>query len=154
MTLYSVPTGPVALSASATKHLWLLASPASTGKPIKLTKVHLGFDGSTAVPSIRWQLYRVVTLGSPAGTTTVPTKYSDVALPTAQTTALTALSTAPTSFEVLEESYITPFGGSLVMDYPQGREPYGAASGSRLGFCVITPSGVTCNAISAVVFDE
>lgn len=155
MALFSVSSGIVALSASTTKHLWLLNSPATTGKPLKPTKLHLGFDGSSALPSIRWQLYRVTTLGSPAGTTGTIVKYSDPTNPnTPPTTALVALTTGPTAIEVLEENYLTPFGGTLIMDFPDGKEPFGIASGQRMGFCVVVPAGVTCNTISSVVFNE
>jgi hypothetical protein len=154
VSLFDVPTGPIALTASTTKHLWLLASPATTGKPIKLTKFHLGFDGASAVPSIRWQIYRVTTIGTPVGTTATPVKYGDSGLLAALTTALTNLSTPPTAYEVLEENYLTPFGGTLIMDFPDGKEPHTAANGQRLGCALIIPAGVACNTLSTVVFNE
>lgn len=156
MALLGCSSGAIALSASTTKHMWLLSSPATTGKIIKPTKIHLGFDGSSALPSIRWQLYRVTTLGSPAGTTGTIVKYGEAATSanTPVTTALVNLTTGPTAFEILEENYLTPFGGTLIMDFPDGKEPWGPASGNRLGFCVIVPSGVAVNGLSSVVFNE
>ena len=155
MALCSLVAGSIALSASTTKHLWLLNSPATTGRAIKPTRLHLGFDGSAAVPSITWQLYRVTTLGSPVGSTGTIVKYGDPTNPnTPPTTALINLTTPPTAFEILEENFLTPFGGTMIIDFPDGKEPMGVASGQRMGLLVIVPAGVACNTRSTIVFNE
>lgn len=151
--LYSVQTGSVALSASATKSMWLL-DPVTN--PIIICELGISFDGSAAATAVRVDLYVVTTLGSPAGTTGTLVKWSDQSLPSATTTALTALSAEPTTVSILASWFLTPAGGLLDIQYPLNREPgtAAAATTNRLGLRCVTPSAVSPNAVSYVVLSE
>jgi hypothetical protein len=148
---YSVKTGAVALSASATKSLILL-NPVTY--PTDLYELGISFDGSAAATGVAVELYRVTTIGSPAGTTGTVVKVEPGSAPTTAATALTALSAEPTTVEVLQEWYVTPFGGLFVVQFPLGREPRGIATDKRLGIRAITPTGVTPNCRAYFVWEE
>lgn len=150
-SLYSVKTGSVACTSAATKSLWLL-NPATDG--FELTRIGIGFDGSAAAQGIGVELYIVTTIGSPAGTSFTPSKYSDPNQAASSVTALVNLSAEPTAVTVLEEWPVTPFGGLLVIDNPLGREAKAAAAGARIGLRYTTASGVTPNYRSYALFEE
>jgi hypothetical protein len=78
-------------------------------------------------------LYVATSLGSPAGTTGTINKYSDPNAASADTTALTILTTEPTTVVVYEDWFLQPYGGVLVVDFPLGREFMGSAAGNRIG---------------------
>jgi hypothetical protein len=152
-SLYSIATGSIALSASATKSLWLL-DPVTNG--FSITEIGVSFDGSAAATAVRIDLYQVSSIGSPAGTTATVNKFVDTNIGAATTTGLTALSAEPTTVAVLQNWFLTPFSGLLEIQYPLGREP-GAGAGlttNRLGLRAVTPSGVTPNVVSHVVWQE
>lgn len=150
-SLYSVKTGSVACTTASTKSMWLL-NPATDGE--KLSRFGVSFDGSAAAQGIGVELYIVVTIGSAAGTSFTPTKYSDPNSAAATLTALINLSVEPTTVTVLEEFMVTPFGGLLVIDNPLGREAMAAAAGARWGLRYTTASGVTPNYRSYCLFEE
>jgi hypothetical protein len=150
MALYSVQTGAVALSASATKSMWLL-NPADD--KVKIVEVTVSMDGSAAATAPRVDLYRVTTLGSPAGTTGTLVKV-DPADAAGETTAVTALTTEPTAVEIIDSFYLPQSAGPIKIQYPFGREPVAAAAGSRIGLRIVTPAAVTPNAISSVIIEE
>jgi len=152
MTLYSVKTGSVALTASSTKSLWLL-NPVSDF--FLVAEVSASMDASATAAGVGFELYRTTTVGTPAGSSYTPVKVNrqgDAAAAT--TTALTALTTEPTAVEIICEWFLQPFGGLIVLQYPLGREPMGAAAGNRVGLRYITPAGVTPNCRSYAYFDE
>lgn len=152
MTTYGTRTGSVALTASATKSLWLL-NPATD--LFVIAQMGISFDASATSAGVGIELYRTTTLGSPAGTTAVFSKIQpvgDAASPT--TTGLTALSVEPTTVEVLADWFIQPFGGALDLQYPLGREPMAAAGGGRIGLRYVTPASVTPNCRAYVWFNE
>lgn len=152
MALYGTRTGSVALTASATKSLWLL-SPA--GDFFVIAQMAVSFDASAASAGVGIELYRTTTVGSPAGTTATFTKVNrvgDAATPT--TTGLTALSTEPTAVEVLADWFIQPFGGLFDVQYPLQREPLASAAGQRFGLRYVTPAAVTPNCRAYVWLDE
>jgi hypothetical protein len=152
VALYSTRSGLVTLSASATKSLWLL-------NPVTdffvIAQMSVSFKTSAASDTVAVELYRVTTIGTPAGTTATFTKInrvSDAAAPT--TTGLTSLTTEPTAVEVLADWEIQPFGGLVDMQYPLMREPISAAAGARIGLRVTTPAATTPGVRSYVWFDE
>ena len=152
-SLYSIATGSVALSASATKSLWLL-DPVTNG--FSIVEFGISFDGSAAATAIRVDLYQVSTIGSPAGTTATVNKWTDTNIGAATTTGLTALTAEPTTVAVLANWFVTPFSGLLEIQYPLGRE-VGAGAGlttNRLGLRAVTPSGVSPNCVSHVIWQE
>jgi hypothetical protein len=149
---YTVQTGSVALSASATKSLWLIA-PATVD--FVLTEFGISFDASTASTAIRVDLYRTTTLGSPAGTTgtLVPSNNPDGHA--ALSTALTALSAEPTTVQIIKSWFVQPTGGLLVMQHPLGREPAATVTNAgRLGLRAVTPAAVSPNCVAYAEWEE
>jgi hypothetical protein len=156
MAQYSMSTGKVttgALAAAAVKSLVLLNPVTDKGR---LIEAWLSFGSTASQTDIAFELYRTVTLGSPAGTTGVVIKYDPAEGP-ASWTGLTALSAEPTSVEVLTSGYLTTNGGLIVVQWPLGREPVGAAAGSRLGIRVVNDGTGTMTAVdcrATLVWDE
>lgn len=153
MTVYGARTsGAIALSASATKSLWLL-NPATDY--FVIVQMGFSFNAVAASATVGVELYRTTTVGAPAGTTATFTKVNrvaDAAAPT--TTGLTALTTEPTAVEVLADWEIQPYGGVIDMQYPMTREPMAAAAGQRLGLRFVTPAAVTPSVRAYTWFDE
>ena len=145
MAQYSTQAAGVTLTTAATKSLILL-NPAVDGFAIIQVSISLDNVTTDAEP-VLFDLYRTVTLGTPAGTTGTQVKFVP-ATASAGTTSLTSLTTEPTSVEIIDSWYISPHSGLFVLQYPLGREPKAAAAGSRMGLRYTTKSGVTpvCNA--------
>jgi hypothetical protein len=152
VTLYTVRTGSVALTASTTKSLWLL-NPAVDY--FVIAQLAVSFDASAASAGVGIELYRVTTIGSATGTTFTPIKVNRIGDTAASgTTAQTPVTTEPTAVEVLADWFIQPFGGLFDVQYPLMREPLAAAAGQRIGLRYVTPAGVTPNCRAYVWFDE
>lgn len=152
MALYSTRTGSVALTAASTKSLWLL-------NPVTdffvIAEISVALDASAAAAGVGIELYRVTTLGSPAGTTATFTKVNNIAdAATPTTTGLVNLTTEPTAVEVLADWFLQPFGGLLDIQYPLMREAKAAAAGARLGLRYTTAAGVSPNCRAYVWYDE
>lgn len=149
---YTVQSGSVALSASATKSLWLL-NPATVD--FCLTELSISFDPAAASVAPRVDLYRVTTIGSPTGTTAVFVKVNNPDGAAAVSTGLTALTAEPTTVEIIKSWFVQPAGGLFVLQHPLGREPVGAkTNGNRIGLRVVTPASVTPNAIGYAEIEE
>lgn len=151
VSIYGIRTGSTALAAGSTKSLWL-ANPATDG--FVPTRVGISMDASASSQGVGFELYRTTTLGTPAGTTATIVKYGDPNSAAATTTGLTVLTAEPTAVEVLEEWFIQPFGGLLVIDNPLGSEPGAVGGGQRIGLRYITPASVTPNCRSYILFKE
>lgn len=145
MAEYSIQAAGVTLTTAATKSL-ILANPAVDAFVVIQVSISLDNVTTDAEP-VLFDLYRTVTLGTPAGTTATVVKY-DPSDASAGTTGLTSLTTEPTSVEIIDSWYVSPHSGLLVIQWPLGREPRAAAAGSRIGLRYTTVSGVTpkCNA--------
>lgn len=148
---YVIQTGSVALSGNATKSL-ILINPATVG--FRITELGISFDQSSSATAVRVDLYRVVTIGSAAGGTATIVKANSPSDAAAQSTGLTALTTEPTTVEILRSWFIQQFGGLLVLPFPLGREPAAAGTGQRLGLRAITPASVTPNTVAYLEFEE
>ncbi len=150
-TRFTIPSTPVALSASATKSLIL--ADAGTNE-LYLREIGIGFDASAAGQSVRVELYRVTTIGTPTGTSTTPIKKEE-GTGAADATSLTNLTAEPTAVEVLKVWYVPPNGGELVLQNPLGdEEVQRTATDGRLGLRVVTPTGVTPNAVAYFEIEE
>lgn len=153
MALYGTRhASAVTLVASTAKSLWLL-------NPVTdffvVAQVGVSFKVSAASDTTLVELYRVTTLGTPAGTTAVFTKINrvaDAAAPT--TTGLTSLTTEPTAVEVLADWEIQPFGGLLDIQYPLQRELLAASAGGRIGLRCTAAAATTPSVRSYVWVDE
>ncbi|MEU6513632.1 hypothetical protein [Streptomyces sp. NPDC046978] len=149
--VYSVTTAKITLTASATKSLILIA-PGSPG--LRLSELSVSFDGSTSAQGVQIDLYRVATLGSPAGTSSTPAKLTDENLASASASALTALTTEPTSVTILRSWMVAPYGGLFGMQEVLDREVGAASSGARLGLRYTTAAGVTPGGVAYMSFVE
>lgn len=139
------------MTAASTKSV-ILANPTTDG--LRLTRVGFSVDGSAAAAGIGVELYRVTTIGSPAGTTATLVKYSDPNSSASGVTGLVNLSAEPTAVEVLEDWFISPFSGLLVIDDPLGREPGAAAAGARIGLRYVSPAAVSPNYRAYFLYEE
>ena len=146
---FSVTTGKLTLTTGATKSLILL-NPVTNR--FVITQISVSMDATAAAAGVQFDLYRVNSLGSPAGTAGVE-NVLDPATQAATTTGLTALSTEPTTVFVLDSWYLQPLGGLLVVQYPLGREPVGAAAGSRVGLRYTT-AAETPDCVATIWFEE
>jgi|SRR5580700_1806507 hypothetical protein len=147
---FSVTTGKLTLTAAATKSLWLL-NPVTN--KFRLTYLNVSLDASAAAAAVQIDIYRVVTIGSAAGTAGSENPL-DPSSQAATTTSLTALSTEPTTVTVLDSWYVQPLGGLLVIQNPLGREYVAAAAGARIGLRYTTAAGVTPDCLATVYFEE
>lgn len=148
---FVVTTGKVTPTATSTKSLWLL-NPVTN--EARITQIEISMDASGVASGLEFDLYKVTTLGSPAGTTGTENNLN----PTQQaatTTSLTTLTTEPTTKAVFASWYLQPVGGLLVIQFPLGREPVLAQAGARWGLQYITTAGSgTPDIISNVYFEE
>jgi hypothetical protein len=151
MSSYVVSCASTALSASATQSL-ILINPATIA--YKITELSVSFDSAAAATAVEVQLYRTTAVGSPAGTSTTPIKVTNPGATAAQSTALTALTTEPTTVEILRRWFVSPASGLLLLQHPLGREPGAAGAGQEIGLRAITPSGVTPHVAAYLEFEE
>jgi hypothetical protein len=136
MALYTVTTGKVTLTAAATKSL-ILVNPAVVR--VKLRAVTISLDASAAAAGVQFDLVRATTLGSP----------------TAQSTALTALTAEPTTYAVIDSIYLQPLGGAMKDWQPFGAEGLATkAAGQRIGLRYTTATGVTPDCIATFYIEE
>jgi hypothetical protein len=147
---YSVTAGAVTLTAAATKSLVLL-NPVSN--QFVLTQISISLNGSAAGTAVEFDLYRVVTIGSAAGTTGTENALNPLTQ-AATTTSLTSLTTEPTTVLVLDSWYIQELGGLMVLQYPLGREPLAATAGARYGIRYVTPAATTPSSLCTMWFEE
>lgn len=151
MALYTVTTGKVTLTAAATKSL-ILIDPVSVS--IKVRKVVVSLDASAVAAGVQFDLYRVSTIGTPAGTTATPA-LCDERDSAATSTALTVLTAEPTAVTVIDSIYVQPLGGLYADWQPYGAEGVVAKSaGARIGLRYTTPTGVTPDCLATVYFEE
>lgn len=148
--VYTVPSGKVTLTAAATKSL-ILINPATVA--IRLRKVVVSLDASAAAAGVQFDIYRVTTVGSAAGTSTTPLLANE-ADGAATSTALTVLTTEPTTVSVIDSFYVQPLGGYFVDWAPYGAEIASKLAGERLGLRYTTASGVTPDCLATLWFEE
>lgn len=143
---FHIPSTAVALTASATKSLFLVDAGVNE---YELIEFGVGFDAEADVAGIRIELYRVTTIGTPAGTSTTPLKINE-ASGAADATSLVNLTTEPTAVEVIGGPwYLRPDGSEMVIQYPLGDEAtQRTATDGRIGLRVVTPAAVTPNAVA------
>ena len=151
MAIYSASVQGTSLVANTTASLILLA-PVSK---ILLTHVDISLDANAAAAGVRFDLYRVVTLGSAAGTTFTPVlnNPSDSA---SATGALTNLTTEPTTVQIIQSWYIQPFGGLLPLDAVLDHEIVTPPSSpARIGLRYVNPTGgATCHVAAGLFWSE
>jgi hypothetical protein len=151
--LYAVSTGPIGVT-SGIQTLWLLNPVTGPFIPVELG---ISFNASVSSVPIRADLYIAASVGSAAGNSAsvYPVGSTTVA---ATTTAMTALGTEPSTKTLISSWFIQPFGGVLDIQYPLGREGLssigGATTNGRVGLQINTPTGITCNVLSYVWFEE
>jgi hypothetical protein len=147
---FSTTAGAVTLTAAATKSLILL-NPVTNRALI--TEISISMNASAAATGPQFDLYRVVTIGSAAGTAGTQNPL-DPATQVATTTSLTSLTTEPTTVVVLDSWDIQELGGLILIQYPLGREPVLAAAGARVGIRYTTAAATTPSCVSTIWFEE
>lgn len=148
MAVYAV-TSSKTPAAAETRSLWLLDPLVRPGKAVYLDVSH---DGSAAALGTLIELYRVTTIGTPAGTAQTPGKL-DPDDPAADWAALVNLTTEPTAVGVLATQYVNPFGGLYGIQAVLNRELFAPAAGARLGLRYTTAAGVTSKLAHTVWFE-
>ncbi len=149
--LYAVSIGTIALSASATKSLWLL-DPVTN--PFTVVEFGVSFNGSAASVPVQVDLYIATAVGTPAGTTGVEQALGSTTV-AATTTSLINLTTEPTTKALIASWFVQPFGGVLEIQFPLGREGASAiGAGNRIGLQAVTPAGVSPSVVGHVWFEE
>jgi hypothetical protein len=151
MSQYSVSTGKITLTASATKTAILLNPVLNK---VKIYGIDISLDGSGGATSVLFDLYKVTTIGSAAGTTGVLNSLDATDLTAATTTAKTALTVEPTTVVVYKSWYVTPFGGLFPLQMPLGREIVMAGGGANWGIRWTTAASVTPDLVINVDFEE
>jgi hypothetical protein len=143
MTHYTAESSAIALDAATNLTVMQLLS---NTRPIKVTEWSVSFDGATpADEPVLVQMMRQTTTAS-TGAAVTPRKRIDY-VSTAVTTVRTAPTSEPTSGDVLESYYLTPNGGLIVYQYPEGGEII-VPAGGRLGIVCNAPT----NAVNASVW--
>lgn len=117
-----------ALAAATVQTLVQFVAPATAR--LRVVEVSISFDGvtATAVP-VDVDLLRQTTAGTASAGTVVKWDEAD---PAPSPTSQVAFTVEPTAGDVLSSWDVTPYGGLLVVQYAEGREPVVAASG-RIG---------------------
>ena len=149
--VYAVTTEGEEALAAATAETVLQLRGATTTKA-KVVAWGVSFDGVTAADApVVVRLLRQTTDGTGTAATEAPL---DPDSPTAGVTAFhTFSSTEPTAGDVLETYEVHPQGGSLVREYPPGREPViDNATTSRIAIEVTAPAVV--NVVGFIHWEE
>lgn len=119
---YSVPTtAAVALAAATAKSILGVRGNAAFG--IDLKKLRVGFDGVTAsaVPVLVELCYATFATNPPGTNSTSRTPAQSYGRQVAHgVTAASAWSAEPTALTVVEEYLLTPNGGLVLEDFPEG----------------------------------
>lgn len=147
---FSTTCGAVTVTAASTKSLILL-NPVTNRAVITL--ISMGANGSAAGTALQMDLYRVVTIGSAAGSTGTQNAI-DPNSQAATTTSLTSLTTEPTTVSVLDSWQLQELGGEIWCPYPLGREPVLAAAGARVGLRYTSAAATTPTVVATIWFEE
>lgn len=158
---YAVMTGgtatavPVALASTVAKTLVLITA-ATVNQPA-ITEIGISFDGVTAsaVPVL---VELVSGTGGTAGTSTAQTPKQLRGWPAAasQTTGTQAYTVEPGTQLVNRKWYVTPNGGTFVLQFPLGREPTGivTAATDAKTWSIRATAPAAVNAHAYVEFEE
>lgn len=147
--VYSVTTGTLAVTASATKCFAAIITGAT--QTARIVQVAVSFDGASALTAPAVEIVRYVTDGT--GTAYTPLKYNGEGQNRAALcTAKTNYSADPTTSTVVE-SYFVPNSAGQFWQLPLGRELYVPVS-TALGVRVVTVAGVTGNVRVNLLFEE
>lgn len=144
---YSMSTGKIStgtLAAAAAKSLILLNPVTDPGEIIE---VLLGFGAVLDQADVAAELYRVTTLGSPAGTSGTVVKDNPSAS-AADWTGLVNLTTEPTAVEVIRSFYVPVQKGQSWWAFPLGREIDVLGAGSRVGLRLVNDGGSSMTAVN------
>lgn len=143
-SVYSITTEAEEALAAATAETILQLRGATTVKA-KIIEWGISFDGVSATEApVQVRLLRQTTDGTATGASEV---VWDADNPTANCTGFHSFTAEPTAGDVLAHYEIHPQGGSLVIQYPLGREPtLDNATTSRIAIEANAPAVVNCTA--------
>lgn len=152
--LYAVDNGAFTLTGGSTQTVWLL-NPVTN--PFSIVEFGISFSASVSSAPIQVDLYLAASVGSASGGSGSVRAMGSTTT-AATTTAGVNFTTEPPTKNILQSWYVQPFGGIIDVQYPLGREGLSAVGGAttngRYGLQCTTPSGVVCNALSYVWFEE
>jgi hypothetical protein len=134
------------LTASATQTLLVVKPGASAPAKIILKQFWVSFNGSAAAAAILCELCRVSTDGTGAASPPTPKKVDPNTNDASTATILHNHTAEPTLVDILENHYISPNSGLLIIQYPLDEEYKAIAGGDRLSLRVTTPAAVTPSA--------
>lgn len=152
MALFVVPIVATALTAEKTKSLILLEPGAAV--EVKLRQLDISLGAAAVSEEVQIDIYRVETIGTPAGTGPTAPQLANEMGSAAQSKALTILTTEPTAVKVLASYMVQPLGGLFSMPLPYGSEIIAKPGGARLGVRYVTPAGVAPKCLANLWFEE
>lgn len=151
MGLYTVTTEGEEALAAATAETLLELLGATTVKAV-LVEFGVSFDGiSPTAEPVTVELYQITATGT--GTGAVEAKW-DRSGPTSQVTCKHSLTAEPTKGDRLAMWLVHPQGGSLVIQYPLGREPVICDGSAAQGLAIVATAPAIVNAQAYAVWQE
>jgi hypothetical protein len=154
---YTVISGQVSLAAASTRTVLALIAPSTFG--LDLTKVRIGFDGSTnnqASVVVDLCAATFATNSTPGTNNTAVTPnqiYGRQIAVGATAFAASATGFEPTVLTVLSKFPLSPQGGLVMYDIPLGTTPDSPVSQGFVLRCT-TPTGVSVNAYGEFTFER
>lgn len=119
----------------------------------KLVEFGISFDGVTAAAEpVQIELYRITANGTATGATEA--KWDLASGVTAQITAHHSYTVEPTKTDRLACWEVHPQGGSLVIQYPLGREPTISNGSTSSGLAIVATAPAIVNVVAYVVWEE
>lgn len=147
MTLFSVNVSGEALAAATAETI--IQGVASANKSIELVRWGISFAGTTLTDApVLVELLRLTSAGTSAAFT--PIKL-DPASDAPLMTARSSHTAEPVAGEVIEKYYVSPAGGSIILQYAYD-ERIRVAPNGRLGIRVLANNAV--NASAYLIFNE
>lgn len=155
MGLYSATTeGERALTAASTKTMVEIIG--ATTVKARLVEFGISFDGTSSVQEPVLINLKQITATSTNAVAATAMKW-DRSSPSAQCGVKVFHTAEPTKTSTPLASWeVHPQGGSLVVQYPLGREPIISDGSTGQGLCLeyVTASGVNPNCVAYVVWEE
>lgn len=112
-------------------------------RPLTLNQWWISFNGSAAGAAILCELCRVSTNGTGAASPPTPKKVDPNLNAATGATVLHNHSAEPTLVDILENYYVSPNSGLLVIQYPLGEEYVAIEGGDRFSIRITTAAGIT-----------
>lgn len=151
MGIYTVTTEGAETLAAATAETLIELMGVAAVKSV-LCEFGVSFNGTsaTAVP-VLVELYQITASGT--GTAATEVKW-DRSGPSAQVLTEHSVTVEPTKGDRLAAWYVHPQGGSLVIQYPLGREPVISDGATNQGLALVCTAPAQVDAVAYAVWSE